>query len=102
MPAKKTKEEAKKTNPISDKLEGLCELQDVDSKIDKLKILRGELPLEALEHADAYTAAKFLGDINPSSYQSFNLIIADNTNAFWLSSNVETSHVIVKPIPHSF
>ena len=60
---------------------------------------RGELPLEALEHADANTAAKFLGDINPSSYQSFNLIIADNTNAFWLSSNVETSHVIVKPIP---
>lgn len=49
MPAKKTKEEAKKTNPVSDKLEGLCELQDVDSKIDKLKILRGELPLEVLD-----------------------------------------------------
>ena len=46
MPAKKTKEETKKTSPINDKLEGLCELQDVDSKIDKLKILRGELPLE--------------------------------------------------------
>ena len=46
MPAKKIKEEAKKTNSIQDKLQGLCELQDVDSKIDKLKILRGELPLE--------------------------------------------------------
>ena len=46
MPAKKIKEEVKKTNPIQDKLQGLCELQDVDSKIDKLKILRGELPLE--------------------------------------------------------
>ena len=49
MPEKKTKEEAKNTNPINDKLKGLCELQDIDSKIDKLKILRGELPLEVLD-----------------------------------------------------
>ena len=49
MPAKKTKEETKQTNSINDKLEGLCELQDVDSKIDKLQILRGELPLEVLD-----------------------------------------------------
>jgi len=45
MPAKKKKEE-EKINPMNDKLMGLCELQDVDSKIDKLKVLRGELPLE--------------------------------------------------------
>ncbi len=49
MPEKKIKEDAKNTNPINDKLEGLCELQDVDSKIDKLQILRGELPLEVLD-----------------------------------------------------
>lgn len=41
------KKEAKKTtNTINDKLEGLFGLQNVDSQIDKLKILRGELPLE--------------------------------------------------------
>ena len=43
MAVKKTKE----TNTtISEKLEGLFELQNVDSGIDKLQILRGELPLE--------------------------------------------------------
>ena len=46
MPGKKIKEVNPSSMTISEKLEGLSELQIVDSHIDKLKILRGELPLE--------------------------------------------------------
>ena len=47
---------------------------------------RGELPLEALDHEDAESAARALADIAPASYRSFNLIIADARNAFLLVS----------------
>ena len=46
---------------------------------------RGELVLEALDHADAAEAAKALAAIDPKSYRSFNMIVADNRDAFWLS-----------------
>ncbi len=45
---------------------------------------RGELVLEALDHADAVAAASALADLDPSSYRPFNLVIADNRDAFWL------------------
>jgi len=45
---------------------------------------RGELVLEALDHADAAQAAAALLDIEPSSYRPFNLVIADNRDAFWV------------------
>ena len=44
--ATKTTDNDYSSAAISTKLEGLYELQNVDSQIDKLKILRGELPLE--------------------------------------------------------
>ncbi len=45
---------------------------------------RGELVLEALDHADALAAATALSELDPRAYRSFNLIIADNRDAFWL------------------
>jgi uncharacterized protein with NRDE domain len=45
---------------------------------------RGELVLEALDHADAHAAAEALAHIEPSAYRTFNLMIADNRDAFWL------------------
>jgi uncharacterized protein with NRDE domain len=45
---------------------------------------RGELVLEALDHADALDAAMALGEIDPHAYRSFNMIIADNRDTFWL------------------
>ena len=45
---------------------------------------RGELVLEALDHADAVDAAGALSDLDPGAYRSFNLIVADNRDAFWL------------------
>jgi len=45
---------------------------------------RGELVLEALDHADAAAAAEALSHLDPAAYRSFNLIVADNRDAFWL------------------
>src|SRR5205807_81173 len=45
---------------------------------------RGELVLEALDHADAVDAAAALSHLDPTAYRSFNLILADNRDAFWL------------------
>jgi hypothetical protein len=42
------------------------------------------LVLEALDHADARDAAAALADIDPRAYRPFNMIIADNRDAFWL------------------
>ena len=39
---------------------------------------RGELVLEALDHADAIQAAEALAELDPHSYRSFNLFVADN------------------------
>jgi hypothetical protein len=47
---------------------------------------RGELPLEALDHATALAAAGALAAIDPAAYRSFNLVIADRDNAYWLCS----------------
>jgi uncharacterized protein with NRDE domain len=45
---------------------------------------RGELVLEALDHADAKTAAAALAHISPAAYRAFNLVIADSERAYWL------------------
>jgi len=45
---------------------------------------RGELVLEALDHADAREAAQALAKLEPAAYRTFNLMIADNRDAFWL------------------
>jgi uncharacterized protein with NRDE domain len=45
---------------------------------------RGELVLEALDHADAKDAAEALSHLDPAAYRSFNLVIADSRDAFWL------------------
>ena len=45
---------------------------------------RGELVLEALDHADAVAAAEALSHLDPRAYRTFNLIVADNRDGFWL------------------
>ncbi|WP_193181526.1 NRDE family protein [Nisaea sediminum] len=45
---------------------------------------RGEIVLEALEHAEAEEAAKALGELEGSSYRSFNMLVADAEKAYWL------------------
>ena len=53
---------------------------------DPTKRSRGELVLEALDHADASVAAEALGEVDASSYRPFNLVIADSHTAWWLKS----------------
>ena len=62
---------------------------------------RGELVLEALDHADAAVAARALGAIDPVAYRSFNLFIGDNRDAFWLRSSTDDapSGITIHEIP---
>jgi hypothetical protein len=46
---------------------------------------RGELPLEALDHADAVDAADALAQLNPNAYRACHIVIADNRDAFVVS-----------------
>jgi hypothetical protein len=43
--------------------------------------------LDALDHADAVEAAEALAGLAPDSYRAFNLVIADNRDAYWLKND---------------
>src|SRR5712691_10306558 len=58
---------------------------------------RGELVLEALDHADAVAAAAALAHLDPAAYRTFNLIVADNRDGFWLR-HVGKGRVEVRPL----
>ena len=58
---------------------------------------RGEIVLDALDHADAVDAAKAMADANGDAYRPFNLIVADNRDAFWIAHEGD-AQVRVKPI----
>lgn len=60
---------------------------------------RGELVLEALDHAEARTAAEALCDINPQAYRGFNLVVADALEAYWLTLRGEGRAVERQTIP---
>lgn len=51
---------------------------------DEARRSRGELVLEALDHASARDAATALGDLDPEAYRPFNLVVADRLEAYWL------------------
>jgi hypothetical protein len=59
---------------------------------------RGELVLEALDHADARDAAVALAALDGCAYRSFNLIVADNRDAYWLRG-IGEGKVTVKTVP---
>lgn len=58
---------------------------------------RGELVLEALDHPDADLAAASLRHLETTAYRAFNLVIADNRDAYWLKSTGRGS-IEVTPI----
>ena len=60
---------------------------------------RGELVLDALDFADAADAAQALGEINPRAYRTFNLVIADSRDAFWLCNRSGASEIVVNEVP---
>lgn len=61
---------------------------------------RGELVLEALDHAEADAAAEALVHINPAAYRGFNLIVADSTRVYWLRhTQAPGDRVEARPLP---
>ena len=60
---------------------------------------RGELILEALDHADAVAAATALADVDPRAYRPFNMVVADNRDAFWLKNVGEHGRLAIEPLP---
>jgi hypothetical protein len=61
---------------------------------------RGELVLEALDHADAAAAAEALSELDARSYRTFNLVVADSGNAYWLRNQGGAgAEIEVFPIP---
>jgi len=62
---------------------------------------RGELVLEALDHADATSAADALTDLDPTAYRSFNLVVADGRKAYWLCHRGAngSEHIEIRELP---
>ncbi len=64
---------------------------------DTEKRSRGELPLDAADHAEAGAAAEALAYLEPASFRTFNLFVGDAESAFWLRSDgEEVAHL---PVP---
>jgi len=63
----------------------------------KGKRTRGELVIEALDHADAVAAAQAMSELNAEAYRPFNLVVGDNRDAFWLRSDGRAVRIV--PIP---
>ena len=62
---------------------------------------RGELVLDALDHADAANAAEALSHLDPAAYRTFNLLLVDNRDAFVLSHRDPAGSfpIEVTPVP---
>ncbi len=61
---------------------------------------RGELVLDALDHSDASAAAEALADLDGRAYRPFNMVIADNQDAWWLRhAGREDGHIEAHAIP---
>jgi uncharacterized protein with NRDE domain len=59
---------------------------------------RGELVLEALDHAESKDAAGALADLHPDAYRPFNLVVADSRDTYWLRHGGD-GEVRVHPVP---
>lgn len=60
---------------------------------------RGELVLEALDHPDANDAAAALSDLSVRAYRPFNMVIADNRDAWWLALRDGATAMHMERIP---
>ena len=60
---------------------------------------RGELVLEALDHAEAAAAAAALQALEPAAYRAFNLVVADSRQVVWLRHTEQPEPARVEAIP---
>jgi hypothetical protein len=56
---------------------------------------RGELVLLALDEPDAAAAALVLSELRPDSYRSFNMVVADDRDAFFVAHRAEAAPIAV-------
>lgn len=64
---------------------------------------RGEIVLDALDHEDAAVAADSLSHLDGSAFRGFNLVIADNRDAYWLKLDTSVSdQVSVTSVPEGY
>lgn len=65
---------------------------------------RGELPLEALDHADADAAALALSELDPAAYRPFNMAVIDSDGGYWLASRGAGGPGVieVRPLPPGY
>ncbi len=62
---------------------------------------RGELVLLALDQSDAADAAEVMAELEPRSYRSFNMVVADRDDAFFVAHRDEKRAVAVTRLPES-
>ncbi|MED5524609.1 MAG: NRDE family protein [Pseudomonadota bacterium] len=62
------------------------------------KLSRGELPLLALAHRDAKSAAEAISGLDARQYRPFNLLLADARHAFWIANKGEGC-MLVQAVP---
>ncbi len=67
---------------------------------DPDKRSRGELPLAALAHNDAASAAEALSMVDGDAYRAFNLIVADRHFAYWLRNADGTPEIEQFAVPN--
>ncbi len=60
---------------------------------------RGELVLEALDHGDAVAAAEALADLDPHAYRTFNMVVADNSQGYWLRNRGDEGPGVIELLP---
>ncbi len=62
---------------------------------------RGELVLNALDHADAGTAVRAVCALDPIAYRPFNILVADGHGAYWLCYQENEAERMIQawPIP---
>lgn len=60
---------------------------------------RGELVLDALDSADAAEVIERFDDLDGTAWKPFNMVIADNTNAFWLRNRGEEADWRIEAFP---
>ena len=77
----KSKVDEKAEIPTEEKLQALYLLQQIDSKIDKIKTIRGELPLEVRDLEDAVTGMETRVNNFNEEIKNLELFITDRKNA---------------------
>jgi hypothetical protein len=55
--------------------------------------------LDALDYADAADAARSMVHLDPAAYRPFNLVVADNRDAFWLTLREGAKRIVAESIP---